>query len=178
MTAVASGVEHQRAPRWMVTALVASLALNLAVVGAAVSSYWRNGWDPPGARAAGAFVPRHELGYAASLPPDRVKEIERLTQQERREVVPLRRALLDARAESIKALTAEPFDKQRYLDAHAKLEAADRKSREAAFKLHRAIGLVLTPEERRDFVPWRERQRPFFNPLDVPAKQQDGEPQR
>lgn len=176
MTAVASGIDNQRAPRWMVAALVASLALNLAVVGAAVSSYWRNGWEPLGTRV-GAFVPRHELGYAVSLPADRVKEIERLTEQERREVGPLRRALLEARAESIKALTAEPFDRQRYLEAHAKLAAADRKSREAAFKLHRAIGFLLTPEERRNFVPWRERQRPFYNPLDAPEKQ-GTEPQR
>lgn len=176
MTAVATGIGSPRAPRWMVTALVGSLALNLAVVGAAVSSYWRHGWEPPGTRL-GTFVPRHELGYAASLPQHRFKEIERLTEQEWREVWPLRRALLDARAESVKALTAEPFDKQRYLAAHAKLAAADQKSREAAFKLHRAIGLLLTPEERRGFVQWRERQRPVQNPLDPPEKQ-GGEPQR
>jgi Spy/CpxP family protein refolding chaperone len=176
MTAVVSGVDNHRAPRWMVAALIASVALNLAVIGATVSSLWRHGWEPRGA-PVGAFVPRHELGYAASLPADRVKEIERLTEQERREVGPLRRALLEARAESVKALTAEPFDKQRYLEAHARLAAADRKSREAALKLHRAIGMVLTAEERREFLPWRERQRPFQNPLDAPAKQ-DSEPQR
>jgi hypothetical protein len=154
MTAVAGGVDNQRAPRWIVTVLIASLALNLAVIGATVSSLWRHGWELPGGRV-GPFVPRHELGYAASLASDRVKEIERLTEQERREVGPLRRALLDARAESVKALTAEPFDKQRYLETQAKLAA----------------------EERRDFLQWRERQRPFYNPLDAPAKQ-DSEPQR
>jgi Spy/CpxP family protein refolding chaperone len=169
VTAVATGVGNPRVQRWLVPALVGSLALNLLVVGAAVSAYWRHGWEPPGARS-GAFVPRHELGYATSLPQHRVKEIERLTEQERREVAPLRRALLEARVESIKALTAERFDKQRYLEAQAKLAAADQKSRQAAFKLHSAIGILLTPEERHGFLQWRERQRPVLNPLDPPEK--------
>jgi hypothetical protein len=173
MTALAADLDRGRAPRWMVAALMGSLALNLVVIGATLSFLWRQHFDPADVRLSG-FVPRHELGYAVTLPPERVKELERLTEQEWRNVRPLRRALLEARDEVVKALTAEPFDRQRYLDAQAKLHAADQKSREAALQLRSAIGLHLTPAERQGYLRWRQQQRPFHNPLDEPAKQPDG----
>ena len=173
MTAVATGISSPRAPRWMVTTLVGSLALNLIVIGATVSFLWRQHFDSPEARLSG-FVPRHVLAYAITLPAERVKELERLTEGEWRRVRPLRRALLEARDDSNKALTAEPFDRQRYLAAQSQLLAADQKSREAAFKLHSEIAINLAPEERRGFLRWREQQRPLQNPLDEPVKQGNG----
>ena len=175
MAAVVTGAGSLRAPRWMVTALVGSLALNLLVVGATASFLWRQHVDPPESRLSG-FVPRHELGYVVTLPPERVKELERLTEQEWRKVRPLRRALLAARDEVLKTLTAEPFDRQRYLEAQSRLLAADQRSREAALKLRSEIALHLTPEERRGFLRWREKQQPLQNPLDVPEKQVNGAP--
>ena len=173
MTAVATGVNGPRASRWMLATLVGSLALNFIVIGAVASSLWRQRFDPAEAQLGG-FVPRHVLGYAVTLAPERVKELDRLTEQEWRRVRPLRRTLLEARDEARSMLTAEPFDRQRYLEARAKLVAIDQKSREATLALHTAIGLHLTPEERRGFLRWREQQRPPQNPLDVPEKQGDG----
>jgi len=178
MTAVATGFRSPRAHRWMVTTLVGSLALNLIVVGATVSVLWRQHFEPPEvrlleppeARSSGR-APMNVLSYAVTLPPERVKDLERRTEEEWRKVRPLRRALLVARDESIKALIAEPFERQRYLAAQSRLLVADQRSREAAFKLHSEIAINLTPEERRGFLRWREQQRPLQNPLDVPEKQ-------
>jgi uncharacterized membrane protein len=173
MTAVATGISSLRAPRWMVTTLVGSLALNLIVIGATASAIWRQHFDPP---PLSGRVPPKVVAYAGTLLAERVKELERLTEEEWQRVLPLRRALLKARAGSLKALAAEPFDRQRYLAAQAEVLVADQKSREAAFKLDSEIALRLTPEERRGFLRWREKQQPLQNPLDVPEKQVNGAP--
>jgi len=170
MTAVATGVSSPRTPRWVAVTLVGSLALNLIVIGATVSYLWRRHFEPPEARLSGR-VPPNVLGYAMTLPAERFKELESRTEEEWRRVRPLRRALLDARAESIKALATEPFDRQRYLAVQSLLLVADQRSREAAYKLHSEIVVNLTPEERRGFLRWREQQRPLKNPLDGPEKQ-------
>jgi hypothetical protein len=171
MAAVATGIGNgARAPRWVVAALVGSLALNLVVLGAIASSLWRGSSQSSDAPATGR-VPRTIVGYAAStLPAERVKELERLTEEHWRSARSLRRALLEARAESLKALTAEPFDLQRYLAAQSLLVAVDRKSREATLKLNSEIGVHLTPAERHGYLRWREQQQPFQNPLDAPGK--------
>ncbi|HWE18300.1 MAG TPA: periplasmic heavy metal sensor [Hyphomicrobiaceae bacterium] len=176
MTAVATGIRGPRTQRWLMPLLVGSLALNLIVIGAAGSFLWRGHVDPLGQPLGRRVVPS-VVGYAVTLPPERVRELERLTKEEWEKVRPLRRALLDARDASNKALTAEPFDRERFLGVQARLEAADRISREAAFKLQSAIAVNLTPEERRGYLRWRDHQRLPQNPLDVPEKQA-GEPQR
>jgi hypothetical protein len=169
MTAVLTGINGGRGSRWLMPVLVASLALNLVVLGATGSLLWRGAFErqePP----LGRRVVPSVLGYAVTLPPERVKELEQLTKEEWERVRPLRRALVEARDASNKALTAEPFDRARFLAAQAQLAETDRASREAAFKLHNAVALHLTPEERRGFLRWREHQRLPQNPLDVPEK--------
>jgi uncharacterized membrane protein len=169
MTAVVTDMSSTRATRWLMPVLIGSLALNLIVIGAVGSLLWR-GSESNG--TLGRRVVPNVVGYAVTLPPDRVKELEELTKEEWQRVRPLRRALLEARDASNKALTAEPFDRERYFAAQARLVEADKASREAAFKLHSAIAVHLTPEERRGFLSWRERQRwKSRNPLDdVPEK--------
>src|SRR5262249_37153315 len=110
------------------------------------------------------------LGYAVTLPPERVKELEQQTRDEWEKVRPLRRSLIEARDASNQALTAEPFDRMRFVAAQARLAEADRIPREAAVKLHNAIALSLTPDEPRGFLRWRELQRLPPNPLDVPER--------
>jgi len=165
MTAVATDMTSARPARWMTPLLVGSLALNLIVIGAIGSLLWR-GHAESTATPLGRRVVPNIVGYAVTLPPERVSELERLTKEEWQNVRPLRRALLEARAEVNKALTAEPFDRERFLAAQARLAAADVTSRAAAFKLHTAISMNLTPEERRGFLRWREWQRLPQNALD------------
>lgn len=169
MTAAVTEMTSTRpASRWLMPVLIGSLALNLIVIGAIGSLLWRGHAESTG--QLGRRVVPNIVGYAVTLPSERVGELERLTKEEWQRVRPLRRALVEARAEAMKALTAEPFDRERFLAAQARLLAADQVSREAAFKLHTAISINLTPEERRGFLRWRESQRPARNPLDVPEK--------
>jgi|SRR5262245_61445919 uncharacterized membrane protein len=168
MTAVLTDMTSPRPGRWMMPVLVGSLALNLIVIGAIGSLLWRSHSESGG--PLGRRVVPNVVGYAVTLPPERVTELERVTKEEWQKVRPLRRTLMEARAEVMKTLTADPFDRERYLAAQAQLAAADRASREAAFKLHTAISINLTPEERRGFLRWREWQRLPQNPLDVPEK--------
>ena len=176
MTAVLTDMTNTRPARWTMPVLVGSLALNLIVIGAIGSLLWRSHSESTGGQLGRRVVP-NVVGYAVTLPPERVSELERLTKEEWQKVRPLRRTLMEARAEAMKALAAEPFDRERYLAAQARLAAADQASREAAFKLHTAISVNLTPEERRGFPRWREGQRLPQNPLDVPEKPAS-EPQR
>jgi uncharacterized membrane protein len=177
MTAVATGLHNGgRTTRWLVPLLMGSLALNLIVLGAAVSLLWRGHFEMPEPPLGRRVVPS-VVGYAVTLPPERVKELEQLTREEWAKVRPLRRTLMEARETSNKALTAEPFDRAHFLAAQARLAEADRASREAVFRLHVALSVNLTPEERRGFLRWREQQRLPQNPLDGPERTA-GEPPR
>jgi uncharacterized membrane protein len=177
MTAVATGMRESRSsPRWLMPVLVGSLALNLIVIGAAGSLVWRGDFETR-AGALGRRVVPSVIGYSVTLPPERVKELDRLTTAERQKVRPLRRALLEAREEVNKTLTAQPFNEARFLAAQARLVEADELSREAAFKLQVALSLHFTPEERLGYLRWREKQRLPQNPLDMP-EQSTGEPQQ
>jgi hypothetical protein len=111
-------------------------------------------------------VPRSITGYAGTLPDARATELKGLAEGPWRDAEMVRRKLLDARAEALKALTTEPFDRQRFLEAQTHLLAADLKYREASIKLNSAIGLHLTREERQGFLRWREQQQRVRNPLD------------
>lgn len=166
MAAVATGMGSARVPRWLVATFVGSLALNLVVIGAIASSLWRGGFEASETPLTGR-VPRTVVGYASTLPAERVNELKRLAEGQWQDAEMLRRKLLEARAEAVRALTAEPFDKQRFLAAQSLLLAADQRSREATTKLNSAIGLNLTTEERRAYLRWREQQRPLRNPLDA-----------
>ncbi len=81
MAAVATGIGSARAPRWVVAALVGSLALNLVVIGAIAHSLWRENVEPSGTPAERA-CPAQVVGYAVTLPPERVKELKRLTEEQ------------------------------------------------------------------------------------------------
>jgi uncharacterized membrane protein len=166
MTAALTGLDSARTSRWLMPLLVGSLAFNLLVIGAAGALLWR-GVGPPEPPLGRRVVPS-VLGYAVTLPPERVKELEQVTRAEWQKVRPLRRVLVEARQEFAQTISAEPFDPERFKAVQARLIAADRASRDAAFELHAAIALSLTPAERRGYLHWREQQKMPRNPLDVP----------
>ena len=98
----------RRVPRWLLVALLASLALNLVIVGSVAGAMWRFRKPPPWASA----VTPNLLGYASTLPAPRRKQLWDTTAEERRHIRPFRREVRTAREETVKALIAEPFDKQ------------------------------------------------------------------
>jgi uncharacterized membrane protein len=174
MTAAVTSMSRSPAPRWMAVALLASLALNLVVVGATVASLWRHRalselGGPPHA------IP-NLLSFANSLPEERRKEVWARTEDQRRIVRPLRRDLREAREELLKLLSADDFDAERYQAAQAQLTVVDQKAREAVYKLYAEIAVALTSEERHQFMRWREKRRPQQNLLDEPDHQANQRP--
>jgi uncharacterized membrane protein len=162
----------RRAPRWILGLLFVSLALNLVVVGSVAGAVWRFRGPPPW---ASAVIP-NLLGYASTLAPERRKQLWQQTAEERRHVRPFRREVRAAREETIKALTAEPFERQHFLAAEARQVEAENRARTAAQELYVKIADSLTAEERRAFPLWREHRRPSSrNLLDEPNFQA-GEP--
>lgn len=172
MTVAATSAPGRRMPRWVLVALVTSLALNLLIVGSVAGAVWRFRKPPVW---AGAVTP-NLLGYASTLPPQRRKELWDATAEERRRVRPYRREVRAARDETVKALVAEPFERQRFLAAQVRQAEVEGSAREAVRNLYVKIAEKLTPEERRAFPRWREHRRPpGHNLLDEPD-QQAGDP--
>jgi uncharacterized membrane protein len=165
MAATAS-IEGAGDRRWLVTALVLSLAVNMVLIGTAGGYLLRNSSSFAG-NTVSPLAP-NLLGYANSLPETRRKALWTVTEEERATVRPLRRALREAREEFLKALVAEPFDIARFTAVQNQMLEADRKAREAVHKLYSEIATNLTPAERRGYVPWREGQRLRKNMLDEP----------
>ena len=158
----------RRTPRWLLVALIASLALNLIIVGSVAGAMWRFRKPPPWASA----VTPNLLGYASTLPAQRRKQLWDTTGEERRHIRPFRREVRAAREETIKALIAEPFEKQRFIAAQARQAEAENRARQAVQDLYVKIADSLTPEERHAFPSWRERRRhPGHNLLDEPDQQ-------
>ncbi|MDX2157529.1 MAG: periplasmic heavy metal sensor [Hyphomicrobiaceae bacterium] len=146
----------RRWPRWMGVALIASLALNLVVVGAIGAAAWRHHrWPEP------SFQPSI-FGFTRTLSGDRRHEILQTTREHRRELRPFRAALRKARADVRAALVARPFDPDRYRHAHAAQLAAEQKARGAAQQLLDQMVLRLTDEERARLAHWLARgERPW-----------------
>ena len=169
----AGAANDARAPRWMLVALFASLALNLhrPRLGR------RRHVALPQRRRRGPRVTPNLLGYASTLPAERRKELwERTARRSGSNIRPFRREVRAAREETIKALVAEPFDRQQFMAAQARqAEAETARARPCRTSIVK-IADDLTPEERRAFPRWREHRRPpGHNLLDEPD-QQAGEP--
>ena len=163
------------APRLLVGALIASLALNLILIGSVAGFLWRHF---PAFQAGGFQPPPTLLNYASTLPEQRFKALMTLTGEDRQKVRPLRQQLREAREEMVSALTAEPFDKARFQAAQERLLAADLKAREAVYQLYTAMAAQMTPQERRAFADWREARRKIKvrNLLDEPDQQAGAAP--
>jgi uncharacterized membrane protein len=168
----ASAVARRGAPRWMVVALFASLALNLLVIGSLAGAIWRFRTPPAG---AGAIIP-NLLGYASTLPLERRKELWEKTREERNHVRPFRRQVRAAREETVRALVTVPFDPAAYRAAQERQAETESRARAAVHDLYVKMAESLTAEERHEFPRWREHRRPpVRNLLDEPD-QQAGDP--
>lgn len=171
----ASALNGARAPRWMVVLLVSSLALNLLVLGLVGSLIWRMRGPSPWAHA----VTPNLLGYASTLPADRRKELWERSDKELQHIRPYRREVRNARQETVKALAAEPFDRQQFVAAQTRQMEAENRAREAVQSLYVTIAESLTADERRGFQRWREHRRPaVYNLLDEPDKKSEVETKR
>jgi uncharacterized membrane protein len=148
--------------------LIASLALNLVVIGLVAGTIWRFRMHP---HWAGGVTP-NLLGYAASLPQQRREAIWEQIAEQRERVRPFRREIRAAREETMHVIATEPFDRAKFEEAQNRLAEAYSHARAAVRALDVEIAARLTPEERRAFPAWREKRRPpGQNLLDQPDRQ-------
>lgn len=142
----------KRSSRWLKLALILSLAVNVLVFGAIAGAWWRGGAGPWGGRGAGNIV-----GYMASLPPDRRAELMQRSKGLREQSRALRQAARQAARDRADALLAEPFDKQRFMDAQTRQIEAEQRLRLAVRDVIAEAASNMTAAERRAFLNWRDR---------------------
>lgn len=142
----------RRWPRWMGITLVASLALNLLVVGALATAAWRHHRHGPKPH------PRSQvtvLDFATTLTPERRKALREATLAERTAMRPFRAELRRARGAAREVLLAQPFDADRFKQAQQQLLVAEIRARTAAQDLFHAVVLKLSPGERVGFAQFQ-----------------------
>lgn len=134
--------------RWRSTVLVASLALNLLVVGVIATAAVRAHFSRPHGPAGQASL----FAYARMLPQQRRQEIWSTTREERQRLRSVRGELRQLRDEMRATLQADPFDADRFKAAHHKLNEAESTARVAARALFEKFVIALSPGERKEFV--------------------------
>ena len=112
---------------------------------------WKS-WVIMGGRGAGNIV-----GYMASLPPDRRAELMQRSKGLREQSRALRQAARQAAKDRAAALLAEPFDKQRFIDAQTRQIEAEQRLRLAVRDVIAEAASNMTAAERRAFLNWRDR---------------------
>jgi uncharacterized membrane protein len=146
----ASTTPLRRWPRYL---LIASLALNLLFVGMLASAFWRGGWGQ------GRGNPTNIIGYLSTLSPERRAQLLDLSKDVRGEVRGLRQLVRQANADRMAALTAETFDKQRYIDAQTRQIEAETKMRLLMRNVLAETAASMTLVERKTFLRWRGARR-------------------
>lgn len=137
-----------RKPRWLYGALIASLGLNLLVLGGAAGAFWKHRHG------------HHERGlmsFVRDLPPDRQGPLRDLITSERAKLKPIRDDIRKAWSDSNEVLGTEPFDKDKMKAAMAHVGEEEARLRSAISDAIVEAASQLTPEERQIFKAWRER---------------------
>ncbi len=140
-------------------ALMASLALNVLIIGVAAGSLLighHHGWHGHGFRGAGLS------GFARTLPPDRGEVIRQKLESDRAVLDPLRKEEHEAREAARSVLMTEPFDVEKFKAALARAVDADEKEKRARMNLFAETAATLTPEERHQLHEWFEKRRAHF----------------
>lgn len=145
-----------RQSRWLFPALIASLALNLLVVGGIGAAAWQKKHH----RGHGFGSDFGLMGFVRELPDDRRAVVREQIKKAREATRPLKKSVREAWREANATLTVEPFDKEKFKAAMAKASDV-----ESQFKAAIASGLAdiaenLTPEERAQLQAWREKRKP------------------
>lgn len=160
---------------WLRIALIASLAVNLLVIGAAASAMYRIHQHQPTLSS----VSTNLLAFTSSLPEPRRKQLWSSIREEHSRLRPLRDDVRAARMEWRRALAAEPFDHARFDKAQSSVLEAENKARSEAQRLFNSLATQLTAQERAAFLdwapadrPWRERQKWWRRDAASPDNQQ------
>lgn len=144
--------------RWI---LIASLALNVLIVGAVLSALCVGhfGRPPGGPEGGGRGSPL--LGFARTLPRERADIIRQAVANAQPNLETLRRGVRDARASVRTALSAEPFDQAKFDTAMDGIVQADANEARGKATLFAEVVKQLIPEERIKLREWLESRRPL-----------------
>jgi len=137
-------------------ALMASLALNVLIIGAVVGTLLVScfdGWHARGFKGAGLS------GFARTLPAERGEVIRKRLESNRSTLEPLRNEEREARDAARSVLMTEPFDVEKFKAALERAVDADEKEKRARMTLFAETAASLTPDERRQLHNWFEKRR-------------------
>lgn len=143
---------ERRAPRWMWITLVASLALNLLVIGVVASAAWQFH------NRSSGFQGRISA-YLDTLPPQRSEALKGILERSQPTIQPLRDEIRQTRREAAQLFAADPLDPEALAAAYARMTDAQVRIRQSYGQLMTELAQSMTAEERRGFIEWRERRR-------------------
>jgi len=149
-------------PRALQWALVASLALNVLIIGivAGTLCFSRGGHKPHGE----GFKKSPLLGFARTLPRERSDLFRQKIDAAQPNIDALRKGIRDARASVREALMAETFDQAKFNAALDGVVQAETNVARARTTLFGESVSQLTAEERRQLHDWLEKRRPLRDP--------------
>jgi uncharacterized membrane protein len=149
-------------PRRLKYALIASLALNLLVLGTVAGAMYTFHRHPPPRMGYGPHQDFGLMGLTRTLPEERRKEMRKKLREDREKLRPLVEELRALRRDAATKLAADPFDSAALKAAFDVAGEKDRAVREAAITAFLAHAEQLTPEERRRLADWwLKRNEPF-----------------
>lgn len=138
-------------------ALIASLSVNALFVGGLLSALVRHGGGPHGPPNGNAI--NGLGGYVATMPAERSRAISSKISDRRQALGPLRREVRQARDDALATLTAEPFDKDRFVSAQRRLIELENRQRLGQLDILAEIAGSMTADERRAYMDWRGQAR-------------------
>ncbi|WP_072376962.1 periplasmic heavy metal sensor [Hyphomicrobium sp. NDB2Meth4] len=145
-------------PRTLRWVLIGSLALNVLIIGAVVSTFCISHFDGPPHQQGFKSPPL--LGFARTLPRERSDIVRQKVADAQPGLETARRGIRDARAAVRAALSAEPFDQAKFDAALDGIVEADTKEARAKATLFADTVHELTPQERIQLHEWLDKRRP------------------
>ncbi|MGI9387518.1 MAG: periplasmic heavy metal sensor [Methyloligellaceae bacterium] len=144
-----NGERSGRMPRWVWIALIASLALNLVMIGSIGGAVY--------AGRHGGFWGGHRHSadartFMSSLPDERRKELKTLFREHRKSLRPYWRKVRRARRGAAEVLKEDPFDKVKFTAALEKLHQLHVAARAASRPMFVDLAGKLNPDERKVFM--------------------------
>jgi uncharacterized membrane protein len=135
-------------------ALIASLALNLLVLGTVAGTMYgfsKYGPPRPGHMRGEDFG---LMGLSREFPEERRKEFRKLLRDDRAKLKPMMEDIRVSRRAAADLLAAEPFDRSALENAIAAVAEKERAFRHAAVMAFLGHAEQLTPDERRMLADW------------------------
>lgn len=144
------------AGRGLRIALMASLALNVLIIGGVATTLLCFGGKGHHHRGSGL------MGFVETLPSERAKSIGDKLKADREALRPLRQAQREARGQARSALMAQPFDASAFRTALDNAATAGYEEKKARMGMLADLAAELTPDERQQLHQWFEKRRRHF----------------